>query len=291
MSLIKSLTRQQYPKTAHLIPRRRSYLYNENPHFEQILHGVKQGESQLIVGEPGCGKSEIVLFIASIVNAPVVQIQGDGDMDVLSVIGSMTYSEKAGGVTWVDGVLPYAIRNRCWILLDEINMVAPEVLARLHSMLDDRRQLDLKENNEVLRLTPETVVFATMNPSDDGRHHGTRPLSPALKSRFAAVYRFDYLSPNEEAKVLNDRTGIQPKEAFLLAKMAVDFRRAFKNNEVLSPVDTRMMISFASRAVYFTLADAFQTTVLNRFDPDSAGVLRGIFRAHVPDEAAAKKAS
>lgn len=290
MSLIKTLTRQPDPKTAHLVPRRRSYQYKENPHFEQILHGVKQGESQLIVGEPGCGKSEIVLFIASLVNAPVVQIQGDGDMDVLSIIGSMTYSEKAGGVSWQDGVLPYAIRNRCWVLLDEINMVAPEVLSRLHSMLDDRRQLDLKENNEVLRLTPETVVFATMNPGDDGRHHGTRPLSPALKSRFAAVYRFDYLAPDAEANLLHERTGIKHHEAQLIARMAVDFRKAFKNNEVLAPVDTRMLLSLASRAVYFPMADAFQTTILNRFDTDSANVLRGIFRAHVPADAAKRSA-
>ena len=290
MSLFETMKREIVPSTAHLIPSRRKYMHAENRFFEQILFGVKNGDSQLIVGEPGCGKSEIVLYIASLLNVPVVQIQGDGDMDVLSIIGSMTYSDKAGGVVWMDGALPLAVRNRCWILFDEINMVAPEVLARIHSMLDDRRHLDLRENNEVLRLTRDNVVFATMNPSDDTRHHGTRPLSPALKSRFAAVYAFDYLSPENEAKLLSERTGIDMKRAMLMSKMAADFRKAFNNGEVISPVDTRMLLHFAVRTRHFPLADAFETAVLNRFDPDSISVLQGIFKAHVPTEKSVRSA-
>lgn len=291
MSLLQKMKRDAHPATAHLVPRKRNYFYKECPDFDQIVHGAFHGESQLIVGEPGCGKSEIVLFLASLVNAPVVQIQGDGDMDVLSIIGSQTYNEKYGGVVWVDGVLPFALRHGCWILLDEINLVAPEVLARLHSMLDDRRQLDLKENNEALQVGRETVIFATMNPSDGDRHHGTRPLSPALKSRFSAVYQFDYLPQDAEARLLHERTGLPHSEAAMLARMAVDFRDAFKSGETLAPVDTRMLIALAARARHFPLEQAFRTTLLNRFDEDSASVLRGIFRAHMPGAKDAKKAS
>ena len=291
MSLLQKMKRETNPATAHLIPKKRNYFFKECPDFEQIVHGALNGESQLIVGEPGCGKSEIVLFLAALVNAPVVQIQGDGDMDVLSIIGSQTYNEKLGGVAWVDGVLPYAARHGCWVLLDELNMVAPEVLARLHSMLDDRRQLDLKENNEVLRLGRDTVVFATMNPSDGDRHHGTRPLSPALKSRFSAVYRFEYLPRDAEARLLHERTGLPHADAELLARMAVDFRNAFASGEALAPVDTRMLLALAARARHFPLDQAFRTTILNRFDEDSANVFNGIFRAHIPGAKNAKKAS
>ena len=77
----------------------------------------------------------------------------------------------------------------------------------------------------------------------------------------------------------------------MIARMSVDFRKAFKNGEVLAPVDTRMLISFASRAKHFPMPEAFATTVLNRFDESSASVLHGIFKAFVKDEKKLKLAS
>lgn len=282
--------RKQHSLTKHLIPANRNYIIEDDraDDFEDIFDSVNENENILLVGEPGCGKSEFVLYIAALCNIPVVQVQGDGEMSVVDMIGGFQYSEKEKGTYWVDGIIPYAIRHKCWILFDEINMTLPEVLARLHSVLDDRRHLDLKEINQILPRSNETIVFGTMNPSDDGRHVGTKPLSPALWSRFNLIVNFEFLSPEEEQKLLIERTGVDEKDAKVMITIASEARKGFRQNEVTEVVDTRMLLSWAKKTKKFGIKRGLKNTVLSRLDDDSIQVLRGVLISYGVIEAEGK---
>lgn len=279
---IKLPIRKPHPATQHLIPKKRTFFVEEKrkDDFEDIFDSVNKRENILLVAEPGCGKSEFVLYCCHETNTPVVQIQGDGEMSVVDMVGGFQFSEEKKGTYWIDGVIPFALRHRCWILFDEINMTLPEVLSRLHSVMDDRRHLDLKEINEILPRTEDTVIFGTMNPSDDGRHVGTKPLSPALWSRFNLVVNFDFLEPENEMKLIMERTGVSEKDAKIMVTIAKEARKGFRENEVSEVVDTRMLLSWGRKAKEFGLKRGLKNTILSRLDSDSIAVLRGVLMSY-----------
>ncbi len=132
----------------HLVPAQQDYIL-ENPFIPQILYAIQQSKNILLVGEPGTGKSEFVLYFAAMTNTPVVQVQNDGDMAVTDIVGGYLHKPNEGTV-WQDGVVTFGLKHKCWILYDEVNTVLPEILARNHSLLDNRRHLDLREVNQVV---------------------------------------------------------------------------------------------------------------------------------------------
>lgn len=273
--------------TKHLIPAKREYFIEEKRQedFEDIYDSVNEHENILLVGEPGCGKSEFVLWLAAELSIPVVQVQGDGEMSVVDMVGGFQFNEDKKGTYWVDGIIPTALRQRCWILFDEINMTLPEVLSRLHSMMDDRRHLDLKEIGEILKRTDDTVIFGTMNPSEDGRHVGTKPLSPALWSRFNLIVNFDFLDPKNEIKLITGRTGVSEEDAKQMLTFATEARKGFRNNEVSEVVDTRMLLAWGKKTKKFGIRRGLKNTILSRLDSDSINVLRGVLIAYGIEEA------
>lgn len=283
--------------TQHLIPKKRFFII-ENPYIEEILWAIDEQRNGrdayniLLVGEPGCGKSTLIEYLAAELNMPLIQIQGDGEVSPSDLIGSISYNTNRGGTFWQDGKIPFGIRNKCSLLFDEINCILPEVLMRLHSAMDDRRALDLKEHileteiegtkaemPETLSLPPETIIFGTQNPSGSGRHIGVKSLSPALDSRFNIRINIDYLSPDNEIKLLQHRTGIDKDIAKKMVDLANESRKAFRNQEMSMPLDHRMLIMWAALTTKFGIQRAIQTTILSRLNESDQDSLRGLLIA------------
>ncbi|WFD19314.1 hypothetical protein MCAP1_001539 [Malassezia caprae] len=89
---------------------------------------------------------------------------------------------------FVEGPLVRAVREGHWILLDEINLAAPETLDCLAPLLQSRdSSLVLTERGD---LTPvprhaHFRLFACMNPATDV---GKRDLAPSVRARFTELY-------------------------------------------------------------------------------------------------------
>jgi len=260
--------------TGHLIPAKTDYML-ENPYIDCILDSINNNENVLLIGEPGCGKSALVLHLAAELGIPLVQIQGDGECSVTDLIGGFQFNN--GETKWIDGLIPFALNNYCWILFDEINMVLPEILSRLHSMLDNRRMLDLHEIGKSIVVSRETIIFGTMNESESGRHAGTKPLSPALRSRMHSKVKFSYLTPSSEIKLLTQRTGINIKDASLLVRLANQIRDAWRKGEVNDPIDTRALLACAYKINRgFKVEHAIYPTILNDLSEDTAQAAKGL---------------
>ena len=280
--------------TAFLIPKSSGYI-PECEDIEEMLWGIQEQETKgepwntLIVGEPGCGKSALVEWICAEMRIPLILIQGDGEQAVADLIGYHMYREAEGGMSWEDGKLPFSVRRKASILYDEINHVLPEVLSRTHSMLDYRRVLDLKENKvkrdvnggiilvpEQLNVDPLSHFWATMNPHDTGRHVGTKPLSPALESRFNIRVRMGYLSDTNEVKLLTNKTSCGKKDAEKIVEVANKSREAFRNMEISMPIDHRMTMAWAALVPQFGIKRACKTTIINKLHEDDMDALRGL---------------
>jgi MoxR-like ATPase len=89
---------------------------------------------------------------------------------------------------WQNGVLPEAIANNGWIILDEMNTCEPQILVRLNAMLEQDGQLILHEDGDrvVRPQDPDKGyrIFATTNPPG-GKYRGRVPLSAEYVSRWS----------------------------------------------------------------------------------------------------------
>lgn len=90
--------------------------------------------------------------------------------------------------SFIEGTLVQAIKRGDWVLLDEINLAAPETLECLSSLLQSKRQsivlADRGDDEEIPR-HPSFRIFACMNPSTDV---GKRDLPAGIRSRFTELW-------------------------------------------------------------------------------------------------------
>ena len=162
---------------------------------EVLFHlamSIRLGEPCLLEGETSTAKTSSILYLASLLDQPVVRVNLNGQSDTGELIGRFvpaTGSKAANGVQWAwqDGVLLEALRHGWWVILDELNLAEPAILERLNSLLERNPSLLVTEHdNRVIGpggepIHPEFRIFGTMNPAE---YAGRNALSPAYRDRW-----------------------------------------------------------------------------------------------------------
>jgi MoxR-like ATPase len=157
--------------------------------LDHLATSVRLREPVLLEGPTAAGKTSTVLLLAALLGQPVVRLNLSGQTDTGELIGR--YAPREGGWAWQDGVLPRAMREGWWVLLDELNLAEPAVAERLNPALERDASLVLTEGDGArfgpggVPVAPGFLVIATMNPAD-GAYGGRNALSPALRDRFVA---------------------------------------------------------------------------------------------------------
>ena len=134
--------------------------------------------SVLMYGVPGCGKT--ALFEAAFTDSGFEYVPGSGDTEVSDFIGA--YVPLPGGdFTWIDGPLVRAMEGGLPLLIDEVALIDPKVMAVVYSVMDGRGELNVTANPSrgVIAAKPGFVVFGACNPNAPGAR-----MSEALLSRF-----------------------------------------------------------------------------------------------------------
>jgi midasin (ATPase involved in ribosome maturation) len=130
-----------------------------------------------LIARPWARRSPCATY--SKTNNGLRRVNLNGATTVDEFLGKMLINEQ--GTYWVDGVLVSAMQAGDWILLDEINACLPEIAFCLHSLLDDDRMVVLMEyDGRIVRPHPDFRLFASMNPSEEGRYSGTKTLKSLL---------------------------------------------------------------------------------------------------------------
>lgn len=78
----------------------------------------------LIEGNPGVGKTSLVIALARLAGYSYIRINLSEQTDISDLFGSDlpdVESGQAGKFKWHDGPLLTAIKNNQWIILDEVN--------------------------------------------------------------------------------------------------------------------------------------------------------------------------
>lgn len=251
---------------------------------KQIMTAIKKNMGLLLEGPTGCGKTATIKWLAAMTNNKYERIQLTGSTDVDSLIGR--YVLINGNTVWKDGPLTTAMRNGYWVVLDEINMALPEVLAKLNSVLDDDASITLDDKEmqartkadgsevyelEVVKCHENFRLFATQNPWED--YAGTKELNTATLGRFQKL-DVTYPEPKNEADIIASHTGIKTTDGehapsglksvlSRLVEYATVIRAKQEKHEVSTGCSTRQLIAWGNLLDCLTFKEAAEMTILN----------------------------
>jgi MoxR-like ATPase len=171
-------------------------------------------------GETAVSKTTVVLWLAHLCRQDAVRLNLNGQSDTGELVGRFVpATEENRSWRFWEGVVPAAMRNGWWVVLDELNLAEPQVLERLNPVLEQPPSLVLSEHDGLqfgpggdVPVADSFRVFATMNPAE---YAGRSVLSPAFRDRFGL---WSFLEPPSEAdyRALLHRLvhGAQPEFTF-----------------------------------------------------------------------------
>lgn len=228
--------------------------YRFQPFVSFVLDSINSMENVLLSGGTGTGKTTSIMQIAAHIKQPVTRINLNGETRLSDILGKM---QVADGRTFFEyGVLPNAMKEGHWLILDELDFADPAVLAILHPVLEANPILVLKENaGEVINPHPNFRIFATANSvgamGDRAEaYDGTNKLNDAFLDRWQVVYVPNLLE-KEEVRMLRHRfPGLQANHAKNIVKFANAVREGSGELSGLTFGDnfsTRKVISWAKK--------------------------------------------
>ena len=245
--------------------------------MEAALHDM---HPILLLGETGVGKTTIVRELAKEKGKEMVRLSLSGNISREELVGK--YELIDGNTVWRDGALITAMRNGTWVVLDEVNAAAPEVMFALHGVLDDERAVVLQEKDGERVVAHENFrVFATMNPDT---YSGTKIINQAFYSRFI-VFTINHLPPELEVDMLMEQTGVDKTVASEIVSVADKLRALKKEDRIEFFCSTRDILMAArltkrgldvNKAVQFAVTSKMSPTDIEETldgSPDMASVI------------------
>jgi len=266
-------------KTAEsLIPQSMDFILdiNEEKDFSKtILLAVKKDQQILLLWPKWTGKTTAIYNLANKTNNPLVSIQLTWGTGIDTLIGKWLINKD--GTYWIDWLFTMAWKYWFRIILDEINMASADILAVLHSALDERKVLILEDKNgEVIHRHPNTRIFASMNPTED--YVGTKEMNQAFIDRFAWQIIIDYPEQEKEIAIIlaNKKVEIDniipPRtEEWVITRMvkvADSLRKLHKKSELIFEISTRNLIDWACRCSDLWIKESFELSILSKADKD-----------------------
>jgi cobaltochelatase CobS len=269
-----------------LVPRMNpAYLFPER--FGDILQDIVENRRVLLIGHTGAGKTSLIEQVAARTQHGVLRANMNGQTTIGDFVGFWTV--KGGETLWVDGVLPTALREGLWLVVDEIDFAEPSILAVLTAVLEPNGRLLLKEKgNELVAPHPSFRLFATANAVGAMgvyRHlyQGANLMNEAFLDRWR-VYLMNYLSPEEEAEVLMRTLGARVTRpmAQTLAAIAADCRAAFAREDLASAFSTRRLLDWADLMLRSGDPErAAGPAIYAKVSAEDAALIRSIIRHHI----------
>jgi MoxR-like ATPase len=288
------------------------YIFNKSL-IRRLLLSMARGESIMLFGDKGTGKSSLVQQIMARLNRPLLCINGGPGLDENDLLGGKTIHD--GDVKAVDGALSYAVRWGVPVLLDELCTLRPGVLVSINDILQGDRVITLKHHgldplvnpldlaNKAGTMTilrhPSFALFATDNTGGktqkDSRFNGVNTQNAAPRERFT-YFKVNFMSPELEAKALMNivkaefeegEEHLVPAQELLdgMVELAFRFRVAFEGGESFDNISFRGLKRWALKLVsYNDLHEAFIDGVYSNLESDDQQLAENLFDATFGEE-------
>jgi len=239
----------------------RKVIVGQEEVLEQVLIALFVGGHCLITGLPGTAKTLLVRTIAQTLGLKFRRIQFTPDLMPTDITGTDIIEEDqtTGRRTWT--FVPGPIFANI-LLADEINRTPPKTQSAL---LEAMQELSCTVRGHQYRIEPPFFVLATQNPIE---LEGTYPLPEAQLDRFLFNTLLDYLSTEDELKVVDLTTTTHVPQADTVtnadeilefqqlvrmapiadsvARHAVDLVRATRPGDATAPEAVKKYVNFGA---------------------------------------------
>ncbi len=236
---------------------------------------ISFNEGLMLIGPTGCGKTSVLQQTLSLINYPTQTFSCGGSTEFMDLVGQWTLVK--GDTVWMDGCLTIAMREGHALILDEVDLVAPEQLANLNAIIEGGNLVISQLEGLVIKPHPAFRVFATANNANcdsSGLYAGTQPLNIAFMDRFLTI-QVDYAHKDVEMVILEKVAKNLPM--VIRSKMidlANKVRKVFKGDddsgvEMSVTLSTRTLIRWAIQTQRYQgapcpLSYALNLALLNR---------------------------
>lgn len=166
---------------------------------EMALTAFLCGGHVLIEDIPGVGKTTLAKSLARALGCVFKRVQFTPDLLPADITGTSIYNQKTGEFEFREGPIFANI-----VLADEINRATPKTQSSLLECMEERQ---VTSDGITYELPQPFFVIATENNIDS---HGTYPLPEAQLDRFLMRLSMGYPRRDEEALILERRTGATP---------------------------------------------------------------------------------
>jgi MoxR-like ATPase len=256
-----------------IIAQIRRVIVGQDEVIDQVLVALFVGGHCLITGLPGTAKTLLVRTLAQALGLEFRRIQFTPDLMPSDITGTDIIEEDpgTGRRTWT--FVPGPIFANV-LLADEINRTPPKTQSALLEAMQER---SCTVRGNLYTLKPPFFVLATQNPIE---LEGTYPLPEAQLDRFIFNVLLDYLSADQEIKVLDLTTTTHQAQvepvtsaedildfqqvvrmvpiADSVARYAVDLVRATRSTDPSAPEFIKKYVNFGAsvRAAQFLVLAA-----------------------------------
>jgi len=201
----------------------RRVIVGQDEVIEQVMIALFVGGHCLITGLPGTAKTLLVRTLAQALGLEFRRIQFTPDLMPSDITGTDIIEEDptTGRRTWT--FVPGPIFSNV-LLADEINRTPPKTQSAL---LEAMQELSCTVRGNHYKIRPPFFVLATQNPIE---LEGTYPLPEAQLDRFIFNTLLDYLTADDELKVLGLTTTTHQAqvEAVTTAEEILDFQQVVR---------------------------------------------------------------
>jgi len=251
----------------------RKIIVGQDEVIEQVMVALFVGGHCLITGLPGTAKTLLVRTLSQALGLEFRRIQFTPDLMPSDITGTDIIEEDSatGRRTWT--FVPGPIFANV-LLADEINRTPPKTQSALLEAMQER---SCTVRGNMYTIKPPFFVLATQNPIE---LEGTYPLPEAQLDRFIFNVLLDYLSADQEVKVLDLTTtthqaqvdAVTNAEAILdfqqivrmvpiadsIGRYAVDLVRATRPTDPSAPDFVKKYVNFGAsvRAAQFLVLSA-----------------------------------
>jgi MoxR-like ATPase len=194
--ILKSRIERFRQVQSEIVTQVRRVIVGQEEVLEQVMIGLFVGGHCLITGLPGTAKTLLVRTMAQTLGLVFKRIQFTPDLMPSDITGTDIIEEDPtnGRRTWT--FVPGPIFGNI-LLADEINRTPPKTQSALLEAMQER---SCTVRGNIYSLPSPFFVLATQNPIE---LEGTYPLPEAQLDRFLFNTVLDYLSANEELKVVD----------------------------------------------------------------------------------------
>ena len=224
----------------------RKVIVGQDEVLEQILIALFVGGHCLITGLPGTAKTLMVPTIATTLGLQFRRIQFTPDLMPADITGTDIIDEESGTGHRRWSFVPGPLFGNV-VLADEINRTPPKTQSALLEAMQER---SCTVRGTVHELPQPFFVLATQNPIE---LEGTYPLPEAQLDRFLFNTVLDYLSAEDEMRVVDRTTGTQEADVTAVTNEVelLEFQQLVRMVPVAEPV--------ARYAVQLVRATRFKT--------------------------------